>query len=243
MLPDRAAVLTAGVDVQDDRLEVSLYAWTTGEECWLMAHRIFPGDPSTPRLWAALDEFLMTPWQHPLVGPMPIHAACLDSGGHFSQQVTRFCDERRGRRVFAIKGQAGPRPVWPRKQSKAPKGKVYLIGVDSCKQTISQRLRITDGAGRVHFPITSNQAFFEQLNSEYLKTEYRRGRPERSWQRRKGRAAEAWDCAVYALAGVCGLQSFGIYVDVEAAKLDALRQAGAPVRSDPYPVSRSKFLG
>lgn len=66
--------------------------------------------------------------------------------------------------------------------------------------------------------------FFEQMTSEYPKTEYRRGRPERSWERRKGRAAEAWDCAVYALAAIHELASHGISLDVEVDRLALLRQ-------------------
>jgi len=54
-----------------------------------------------------------------------------------------FCEQRRGRRVWAIKGMAGARPVWPRRQSGAAKGKVYVIGVDSCKMSIQQRLKLT----------------------------------------------------------------------------------------------------
>jgi phage terminase large subunit GpA-like protein len=239
-LPEKAAMLTCGADLQDNRVECSVYAWGRGEECWLMAHRIIPGDPSTPGLWAALDSFLLTTWQHPLIGPMPIHATCIDSG-YYTGQVCRFCDERRGRRVFAVKGQGGARPVWPRRESKAAKGKVYLIGVDALKQVISQRLRIIEGPGRIHFPVTVNQGFFEQLNSEFLKTEYRRGRPERSWQRRKGRAAECWDAAVYSLAGVHALQAHGVHVDVEAARLESMRQTGA-VQPAAYQVYKSRFV-
>ncbi len=90
---------------------------------------------------------------------------------------------------------AGARPVWPGRQSKAAKGKVYVIGVE---------LRDVDPAAVEghHFPTTVGLPFFEQMTSEYLKTAYRRGRPERSWEPRKGRAAEAWDCAVYALAAI-----------------------------------------
>jgi phage terminase large subunit GpA-like protein len=242
MLPERAAVVTAGVDVQDDRVEVSVYPWTKAEECWLMAHQIIPGDPSTPALWAALDGFLLKPWPHPLLGPVNIHAVCIDSGGHFTQAVCDFCEQRRGRRVWAIKGMAGARPVWPRRQSKAAKGKVYVIGVDSCKMSIQQRLKLTEGPGCIHFPTTVELPFFEQMTSEYLKTEYRRGRPERSWERRKGRAAEAWDCAVYALAAIHGLASNGISLDMEAQRVGLLRQNAAPPPSNAYQVYRSRFL-
>lgn len=241
MLPEQAAVLTAGVDVQDNRVEVSVYAWGAAEESWLMAHRVIPGDPSTPQLWAALDEFLLARWQHPLAGPIPIHAACVDSGGHFTETVCRFADARRGRRVWAIKGEGGPRPVWPRKESKARKGKVWLIGVDSCKSTIAARLRITEGSGRIHFPVSANQEFFSQLTSEFLRTTYKRGRPERVWERRKGRAAEALDCSVYAYAALCGLRAFGVDVDQEAARLLLMKQA-AVASAPEYQVYHSRFV-
>ena len=84
--------------------------------------------------------------------------------------------------------------------------------------------------------------FFEQLNSEFLRTEYRHGKPVRTWERRKGRAAEAWDCAVYALAALHGLMAHGVHVDVEAAKLEAARVSGA-VQSEAYQVYRSRFMG
>lgn len=241
VLPERVALLTAGVDVQADRAEVSVYGWGAGEESWLMAHRIVPGDPSAPLFWESLDSFLSERWQHPIIGPMPLHAVCVDSGA-FTGQVTRFCDERRGRRVMAIKAATGMRPVWPRRESKAPKGKVFVIGVDALRQTITHRLRIEEGPGRIHFPTTVGRDFFEQLTSEFVRTEYRRGRPLRVWERRKGRRAEAWDCSVYALAGVYALQSHGITPDVEAARIESMRQTGAVVVAEGYRTSRSRFV-
>lgn len=239
VLPERAALVTAGVDVQADRVEVSVYAWGAGEECWLMAHRIIPGDPTGPALWRALDEFLLEPWAHPIIGPMPIHAACIDSGA-FTGAVCRFADERRGRRVFAVKGAPGARPVWPRRETKAPRGKVWVIGVDALRTTVAQRLKIGDGPGRIHFPVTVGREFFEQLTSEYVRNEYRRGRPVRVWERRKGRRAEAWDCSNYALAALHALGAHGITPDVEAARVEALRQGGAAMVA--YQTARSRFV-
>ena len=245
MLPDAAAVLTCGADVQADRIEASVYAWGRAGESWLMTSRVFPGDPSGAAVWQAFDAFLLQAWQHPIAGPVYVAFTCVDSGFH-TQAVTSFCDARRGRRVFAVKGAQGVRPAWPKRQSKAAKGRVYLLGVDSLKQTVYSRLRITEaGPGRIHFPAAGNitREWFEQLNSEYLCTTYKRGRPERNWERRKGRAAEALDCAVYALAGVYGLESFGLSIDAEVERLEAMRAAAGPVQSAaPYVMNRSRFL-
>jgi len=242
-VPEAAAILTAGVDVQDNRLEVSIYAWGRGEESWLMTHRVLPGDPSTPHLWAELDKLLLETWTHPVVGAMPVHAACIDSGGHFTQAVCNFAEARRGRRVFAIKGRAGAHPIWPKRQSRAAKGNVWLVGVDSAKQILAQRLTLTEGPGRIHFPATCGLEFFEQMCSEYLETKYKRGRPERNWVRKQGRAAEAWDCAVYALCALAALRTHGIHVDQECERIELMSDASRPTASVmPYRVNRSRYL-
>lgn len=225
-VPERAAILTAGVDVQADRAEVSVYAWGAGEESWLMTHRVIPGDPTGATLWAALDDFLAQSWAHPIAGQVSIHAAAIDSGA-FTGSVTKFCDERRGRRIWAVKSATGPRPTWPKRESKAAKGKVFVIGIDSLRATVSARLAITEGVGRIHFPGEMKIEFAEQLLSEYLRTEYKRGRPIRIWERRKARRAEAWDCANYALAALKGLESHGVFCDVEASRLANMREIGA----------------
>ncbi|MBL8210642.1 MAG: phage terminase large subunit family protein [Bryobacterales bacterium] len=239
VLPEQVALLTAGVDIQADRAECSVFGYCAGEESFLIEHRVIPGDPTTPQLWAALDSYLSQRWQHPIVGPMPIHATCIDSG-YATGAVCRFADERRGRRVYATKGAPGSRPPWPRRESKAAKGRVWLLGVDSLRTTIANRLKLTDGPGRIHLPTTVGPEYVSQLTSEYVQTTYRRGRPERTWVRRKGRKAEAWDCAVYSLAALHSLAAHGVTPDVEAAKIEAMRQTGAaPVAYQKY---RSKFV-
>lgn len=239
VLPEQVALLTAGCDVQADRVEVSVIGYGAGEESWILQHHVIPGDPTTPQIWAALDSFLSQRWNHPVAGPMAIHATCIDSG-FATGQVCRFADERRGRRVFAIKSAPGSRPPWPRRESKAPKGRVWLLGVDSLRTTIANRLKLTAGPGRIHLPVSVGREYVEQLTSEYVQTTYKRGRPERAWVRRKGRKAEAWDCAIYALAAVYALASHGITPDVESARIDTIRQSGGATVQ--YKVTRSRFI-
>jgi phage terminase large subunit GpA-like protein len=99
---------------------------------------------------------------------------------------------------------------------------VYVIGVDSLKSTLTSRLRITQGQGAMHFPLSVDREYFEQLTAEYLKTTYRQGRPHRTWERRKGRRAEALDCAVYAYAATFGLAQHGVLIDREADRIALL---------------------
>ncbi len=46
------AVLTAGVDVQGDRIEVQVVGWDRDEEAWVIDYRVLWGDPSGPRALA-----------------------------------------------------------------------------------------------------------------------------------------------------------------------------------------------
>jgi phage terminase large subunit GpA-like protein len=223
-VPAGACVLTAGIDCQDDRLEVELVGWgANGEESWSIDYRVFPGDPSGPRVWSDLDQYLLQSWQHENGARLPIAAACVDSGGHHTNSVYRFCADRYGRKVFAIKGIAGSNPVWPKRPTRntIARHPVWLVGVDSAKATIAARLRIeTPGdPGYCHFPVSRDAEYFSQLLSEFLKTEYRRGVPVRTWIRKKGRRAEAWDNRVYAFCALEGLKAMGLRLDRQAQLL------------------------
>ncbi|MGB0890485.1 MAG: terminase gpA endonuclease subunit, partial [Solirubrobacterales bacterium] len=54
--PEGVVVLTAGVDIQDDRLELGIDGWGLGEEWWRLEHHVLSGDPSSDALWVALWE-------------------------------------------------------------------------------------------------------------------------------------------------------------------------------------------
>ena len=107
-LPEHAAVITAGVDVQGDRLAVEIVGWGLGEESWSLDYSELWGDPAKPDVWAALDHDLLRRFDHPRAGPMPVRGVCVDSGGHWTQRVYQFARERAARNVWAIKGRGGP---------------------------------------------------------------------------------------------------------------------------------------
>ena len=103
-LPEDVLLMTAGIDVQDDRLEIEVVGWGRGEESWSISYDTLYGDPSTSELWIRLDSLLQKTFTHPLHGEMVIRSSCIDSGGHYTQQVYNYARQRSGRRVFAIKG-------------------------------------------------------------------------------------------------------------------------------------------
>lgn len=207
--PADVLVVTAGIDVQDDRLEVELVGWGRDEESWSLGfHRIY-GDPSAPAIWADLDRLLTTPIKREDSAELHIAAATIDSGGHHTQAVYKFARDRYRRRIYAIKGMAGPgRPVWPKKASKNNSGKInlFLIGVDAAKEAVYARLKISrPGPGFCHFPVDREADYFAQLTAETIATRYTKGFPVRVWTKRPGARNEALDCRVYAYAALQSL--------------------------------------
>ena len=203
-LPEDVLLLTAGVDVQDDRLELEIVGWGRGEESWSIEYKTIYGDPSTAGLWMELDHVLQQKFQHPVHGEMILRAACVDSGGHYTQQVYNYCRARAGRRVFAIKGIGGEgKPVIGR-PTKNNIGKINLfpVGTDTTKELVYSRLKIADeGEGYCHFPMGRSEEYFRMLTAEKKVTKYFKGRPRREWVKIRTRN-EALDCRVYATAAL-----------------------------------------
>jgi len=195
-------LLTAGVDVQDDRLEVEVVGWGAGEESWQIEYHVLYGDPSSPRLWAQLDEIILATYEHPIGEPMLIRATCVDSGGHHTRAVYNYAKTRAGHRVFAIKGVGGEGKPIVGRPSKNNVGKVplYAIGVDTAKELHYARLRIDEvGPGYCHFQAKRDDEYFRQLTAEKQVIKYHKGYPTRTWVKTRTRN-EALDVRVYAIA-------------------------------------------
>ncbi len=203
-LPEEALVLTAGVDVQDDRLEYEVVAWGRGEESWSVEYRTIYGDPSTAELWMRLDEELLRSYHHPTQGEMALRSTCIDSGGHYTQQVYNYAKTRAGKRVFAIKGVGGDgKPVIGR-PTKNNIGKINLfpVGTDTTKELVYARLKMREpGEGYCHFPLDRDEEYFRMLTAEKKITKYFKGRPKQEWVKIRTRN-EALDCRVYATAAL-----------------------------------------
>ena len=104
-VPEEVLVLTAGVDVQDDRFEAEVVGWGVEKESWGIKYQVIYGDLKLKPVWDELDRFLSQTFTTADGRHLKIICACVDSGGHFTTQVYRFCKERTARRVFAIKAR------------------------------------------------------------------------------------------------------------------------------------------
>lgn len=243
-VPDGAALLTAGVDTQDDRFEITVVAWGRNEECWIVAHDVIRGDLETGEPWLRLDAYLRQIWRRADGRGFTLTAVCHDSGGHHANKVYEFSKERIGRKIWAIKGEsavAGKRsPVWPARRLSGRSKSTFrpvIIGVNSAKDDIRHRLHLTPpepgqhAAAYIHFPVFLDLGYYSQLLSERLETRISGGQKYRVWTLRPGRANEALDCLVYAYAALKGLMHHGLRLNALA---DAIQKA--PERLLPPPI-------
>lgn len=195
-------MLTAGVDVQDDRLEVEVVGWGRDEESWSLEYKTIYGDPSSPAVWQDLDSILSQTFEREDGKALHIRAVCVDSGGHHTTSVYNYVRPREGKRIFAIKGVGGEGKPLVGKPGRNNIGKIKLfpIGVDSAKELLYSRLRITEpGPGYCHFPTSRSDEYFRQLTAEKLVVRYHKGFARREWVKARPRN-EALDCRVYAMA-------------------------------------------
>lgn len=192
---------TAGVDVQKDRLEITIDDWMEGEECYRRAHVIIPGDTAQMHVWQMLEEEFKQ-WNP--------DAAAIDSGYNTSM-VYAFVESKPY--CFAVKGMSGAfKPIvedqkarFQRLRRQRKKGvMVHIVGVDQAKTLLFARLKITmPGAGYIHFPQNGDfdDEYFAQLTSEKLVTRIRGTRPIQEWVQTRTRN-EALDCHNYSLAAL-----------------------------------------
>ena len=209
--PIGCLALTAGVDVQDNRLEAVIWGHGAREK-WVIDRALIYGSPGDVETWKTLDQYLLAPFEHRSGAELVISAAAIDSGGHFTSQVYDFCRLRKGRHIIAVKGSSmknkpilgKPSKVDVTLSGKSMKngGEVWMVGTDTAKSLIYSLLDIDEpGAdGYIHFSDQLSEDFYQQLTSEKLARRYIKGFPVNEWVKPKGARNEVLDCTVYAFA-------------------------------------------
>lgn len=223
-VPMRGLFLTAGADVQRDRLEVDIWAWGARKESWLVDHRVFVGDTSRPDVWLRLAELVQEQWPHEGGALMPLSRIAVDSG-YATTEVYDFIRRIGDQRVLAIKGQergngiiGQPTLVEITSGGKKVKGGigVWPVYTSTAKFETYGFLRLDapeDGKdhdpGYVHLNRQTTLDWCKQLCAEAATTKTVGGQTRTIWEKVQDRN-EALDCRVYARAAadVIGLGRF-----------------------------------
>ena len=210
-VPEEVLVLTAGVDVQDNRFEVEVVGWGEEKESWGIKYQAIYGDLKLKPVLDELDKVLSQTFTTADGRRLKIICTCIDSGGHFTTQVYRFCKERTARRVFAIKGKGGADVPYYNRPSTANsvKAPLFTIGVDTGKAILYQRLGIQEeGPNYCHFPKEKDrgytQEYFRGLTAEKMVMTYKKGKAQYVWTLKDGgyKRNEPLDIRNYATAAL-----------------------------------------
>lgn len=208
-VPLGGLVLVAGVDVQDNRFAIVVWAFGRGEEMWTVDHIELEANPALESDWDKLDAYLRTRFKHAAGGSLTIEAAAVDTGGHFTHQAYNFCRMRLGRKIFAVrgdpkygspvKGRASVQDVNYRGKIIKSGVKLWHVGTDTAKDLLHGRLGVLEsGPGCVHFSNELSDDFYDQLTAEARrKVKTHQGEAHR-WVKIRPRN-ETLDCTVYAL--------------------------------------------
>jgi phage terminase large subunit GpA-like protein len=104
IVPQGGIVLTCAVDVQQDRLEYTVYAWGRRQENWVVEYRHVVGDPATDAPWREIDDVLNREFEFVSGGRAKIRMMLVDAG-YQAQHVYRFVNRYPASRVMALRGR------------------------------------------------------------------------------------------------------------------------------------------
>ena len=213
-VPEGVVFITAGIDVQKDRLEMELVGWGRNLETWSLDYIVISGNTAEDQVWEELTKQIKMslPMKNGL--QMPIRMTAIDTGFR-TQECYRWIRSQSAYSVMGVKGRdtlstilGQPSPVEMTVRGKKIRSgiKIWPVGVSNAKSELYGWLRRklpTDPEealpfGWCHFPMYGEE-FFKQLTAENIVSRIVRGYQKYQWEKSRERN-EALDCRVYARA-------------------------------------------
>ncbi len=218
--PAKVVFLTAGCDVQKDRLELEIVGWCKDLQSYSIDYRVIPGDTSSTgpgSVWETLGKLMQEQWQREDGRILMIRKLAVDSGFNTSE-VYNFCFSQDISRVSAVKGReslnmavAAPRPVTFKFNGKPIKfNALWTVGTSFLKAEIYGKLKLKVNEDQsfppwyCHFPSAYEPYYFRMLTAEHLQKRIVRGFAVYEWVKSFARN-EALDCRIYARAAMAML--------------------------------------
>jgi phage terminase large subunit GpA-like protein len=203
-LPNQIILVSAGADVQKDRIEVETIGLGMDDESWGIEKRVLHGDPEQDDVWQDLAQVLATKYTRADGIILGITCTAIDMR-HKPQKVRKFCATCGLPRVYPVYGVGGLTPILvTSKFNKHYRLRTFAVNGKIAKDTIFARLRVDEPGPRyLHFPAGHgyDEEHFKQLTAEVLKTKYARGFPVQQYEKIRDRN-EALDLRVYWLAAL-----------------------------------------
>jgi phage terminase large subunit GpA-like protein len=221
-VPMGGLFLSAGADVQKDRIEVDVWAWGRGLESWLAEHIVIEGGPDRHEAWSELTALLNRSWRHERGAYLRIARLAIDTG-YEAPAVYAWARAQGFAQVAPVKGVegfnrsspvSGPTYVDATEAGRRLRrgARLWTVAVSTFKTETYRFLRLKrpteeerqQGAvfqpGTVHLPHWTESEWLKQFVAEQLVTvRTKRGFARLEWQKIRERN-EALDCRTYARA-------------------------------------------
>ena len=236
-LPADVCFLTAGVDIQGNRIELEIVGWCKGRRTYSIDYRVLLGDTTKPEVWEELSKVVSEQWEHADGGAMPLSMMAVDSGFN-TTHVYDFCMKFDYTRVIPMKGKdtlnnilvSPPRAVHIMRNGKKMEGmKVWHVNTGMIKSEFYGFLRLEQKEdnsypdGYCHFP-EYDRHYFRMLTAEELRMSLdRKGFRKYEWHKKYERN-EALDCRVYARAAAAVL-NIDLFRDEHYEQMRGMRRA------------------
>ena len=223
-VPVGGVFLTAGADVQPNRIEVEVVAWGRNKQSWSVDYRVLMGNTNQPEVWRELTDLMDEDFPTAAGGAMRIAKMAVDSGFN-TMAVYDWVRGMLAQRVMCVKGEARVASLVGASSlievgpgGRAIKGGIRLHPVNTsiAKEELYRWLKspmpdLDAGeawpTGYCHFPYYSKE-YFEQLCAERLVTRTVMGRPHTHWEKIRDRN-EALDCRLYSRAAAVSMRMDG----------------------------------
>jgi phage terminase large subunit GpA-like protein len=218
-VPAGALILTAGVDVQSDRVEWQVVGWGREARSWTIEHGVVPGHISEPKTQAQLDALLVQAFPNSAGRGLAIDRLAID-GNAWTEDVWAWA--HRHAKVIMVRGVGSDSaPLLAKvKRDRNRKGEVlryqakfYNFATSVLKMALYRNVAKTDplARGYVGFPQGLEDEFFRQLTAERRQAVKRKdGFVVHQWVKDPAQANEGLDTRLQAEAAAIhfGIRSF-----------------------------------
>jgi len=175
-VPARGVILAAGVDLQQDRIEVHIVAFGPAFQRWVVDYIVIPHHIGDDAGRAALDAILKAAWPTQNRLRLPLDMMAMDSGT-FTDEAWEWAKRHPWSRVILVKGASSQTGPWMTAQkferrkdgaAKRLQRRAFMVNVSQAKADFYGWLAKDDplSRGYVHIARGMGDEYFRQITSE-----------------------------------------------------------------------------
>ncbi|MCK9266183.1 phage terminase large subunit family protein [bacterium] len=165
-IPEGVAILTAGVEVKNNRIEVEIVGWGSEEKSWSLDYKVLKDNLTGRDIWEQLDNVLLTPYEHETSVLLKVATTCIGGEDRHFDKICRFVKETQKRRIWAVKDiKESEKVIIGIPSTSNPfRVKVFPLRMDILKDRINKRMKIKESVAEcIYFPVDWDEKFLRML--------------------------------------------------------------------------------